>query len=54
VADWLKDDSLETAVSTARAITAEVLDSSDLDDPEDLLHPLAEAFRIIDRAGLLP
>ena len=47
-------DALKAAIETAREITAIILDSDCVDDPEDLPLPFAEAFRVIDSAGLLP
>ena len=43
----------EEALNDAREITATILDSDCVDDPEELLLPLAEAFRALDEAGAI-
>jgi hypothetical protein len=43
----------EEALAGARQITAALLDSDCVDDPEELLLPFAEAFRALDEAGAI-
>ena len=43
----------EKALGKAREITATLLDSDCVDDGEELLLPLAEAFRVLDESGAI-